>query len=135
VNALRRLSAVTLIGMGALLSMHFAIQPEPGYSPCTQNSSHYTCGHTVDISRLFSNTQNYCHAQSNHGFCASLNAHPDKDGILQLIDSEDEEALALPQNKLEEKVSSAGNVSAHHYAGKVLVSRLPLYLLQSSFLL
>jgi hypothetical protein len=129
------LTAVTLVGVGALLGSYFSIQQKSCNTWCLQNSYSYKYDHTVNIGRLSLNTQNRFCVDGNQEYGTSFNDSTVREGISQLIDLEDERVLALDQNRLEGKASSSYNISACHYLKKVTSSSLPLYLLKSSFIL
>jgi hypothetical protein len=133
-NAFKMLTAVTLIGMGALLGSYISIQQKSCNTWCLQNSYSYKYDHTVNKGRLLLNTQNRFCVDGNQGYGTSINDFTVREGISQLTDLDDERVLAPDQNRLEGKISSAGTISTCHCI-KVTFSSLPLYLLNSSFLL
>jgi len=134
-NVLRRLTVVIVIIMGSSLGTVFSSQVEPSHPYCIPNIHLCKWDGTINTGSQICNSNHYPHGKGNYGYCVLCEDPSAREGITQLIDLDDEGALALDQNRSGKKASASGKISACHYLRKVTSSSLPLYLLKSSFLL
>jgi len=117
-NLLRKLALIVVIFFGGWLGTAFFNPVHAEYSCCLQNK--YLCRGSgeknIDQPTLYKDLTT-------------------KEIIFLLVNLEDEDTLSLDPNASEEKISLSNEVRINHQDNEITPKFLPLFLLESSFLL
>ena len=132
-SSIKFLSLLMIMFLSNCLWATFTYATQEEYSFCLDSKSFYGCNEkrltdqTTDGTKDFS-PQSTCHSMASY--------NPNSDTVLlSLIDLEDEDTLSLDQDTPKVKTSLFKEVVVTYLDNKLTPHSLPLFLLNSSFLL
>ena len=132
-NFLRNVTLILLIFFGWGLNTAASGQMKTEYSYIFLNEYLCSSNETINTGPLFFASNDY--PQRNHSHFISRPSLNDKETIFLWIDLEDKDTPSHLSNILAEKASLPKEISINHQNNKVTPKFLPLFLLESSFLL
>ena len=132
-NFFRNVTLILLIFFGWGLNTAASGHMKTEYSYIFLNEYLCSSNETIKTGPLFFASKDY--PQQNHRHLISRQCRNTKDTIFFWIDLEDKDTSSLASNVSEEKVSLSKAIRANHQASRTTLKFLPLFLLESSFLL
>ena len=132
-NFLRNVTLILLIFFGWGLNTAASGQMKTEYSYIFLNEYLCSCNETINTGPLFFASKDY--PQRNHSHLISRQCLNTKDTLFLWIDLEDNDSSSRASNVSEEKVSLSEAIRTNHQANRATLKFLPLFLLESSFLL